>query len=136
MCCIANKAAKEEFLKEMNKKRRKTFTAWKVVYKYGRSFYWNYQYSPGIHTIHVTEDTYNRLEPRGIHVYMNKERAIEFSLYFSETLIPVQCHVDDLAVMSSNNCFMGSNYKEAVMTKIKILKEDWVEAKLPIKKGR
>ena len=137
MCCHANKQAKEDFLAEMKKKRRKTFTAWKVLHSEGLAYIiYDYHYSPGIHRVEVTEDTYSTRKPRGIHVFMNKEFAIKYGNRSSATsLIPVQCHVDDLVVMGGDSWHYGFNSQEAVLSKVKITKKDWKEAKLPIKKG-
>ena len=127
MCCYANRQEKEDFLARMKKRRRKTFIAWKVVYSDGKSAVaFNYQYSPGVHTSHVSENTYKTGRPRGIHVYMYRPPA--GSKY--TVTIPVQCHVDDLVIMDRT-----VYRQEAVLIKVKIRKKDWIEAGIPIKKG-
>ena len=141
MCCIADKQTKVDFLKDMNKSGKKYFTAWKALRPCGgasmafvrglgissRPF----QYSPGTHKAHVTEDTYDENNPKGIHVFIYRTTAARWARNFDEVLIPVQCHVDDLVIVGADEGF-APQYQEAVLTKIRIRKESWVKAGLPI----
>ena len=129
MCCIADKKSKDKFLAEMKKKRRKTFIAWKAVNgDEGAAIMGKHTYCPGTHTAHVTEDTYDRMSPRGIHVFIDERHAAYYASFFNRILVPVQCSIDDLVIISrDDSCYSykGVNSQEAVLTKIRILKKDF-----------
>ena len=124
MCCYANRKTKEDFLAEMKRKRRKIFTAWKVIRKDGGAIFGNHQYCPGTHTAEVTEDTYDKHRPQGIHVFYDRDLAryaascVKYNRLRSPNakFIPVQCHIDDLVIM---------DYDEMVLRKIHIDKKRW-----------
>jgi len=130
MCCYASKIDKHIFLADMKKRRRKTFTAWKVSPHNGKSAFGipDYYYHPGVNYAMDCKNKrwrgkYSIVFPRGLHCFLKRRDAVDYKektppeeCGTNERVIPVQCRVDDLVVIGDG---------EIVMRKVTILKKDW-----------
>jgi len=122
MCCEPGAKEKRDFLDAMKKRKRKTFTAWKLLVSDGQAALSSYWYHPGLNYALTAKGkrwrgNYNGWTPRGVHCLYTKAQAqIYAAPYLDHYVIPVQCHVDDLVVMG------GGQY---VLRKVTILKKDW-----------
>ena len=130
MGCYSKQKLKEDFLAEMKRNKKKTFTAWKIVHKHGKSMFGNYQYSPGIHKAKVSK--YRVKSPRGIHVFMNRDGASNFIVYGTGKIFPVECNIDDvIRVGSGCNMIEPKNFElsnpniQIVLSKIRIKRNEW-----------
>ena len=118
MCCYADPKAKRQFLLEMEKKRRKTFVAYKIVCrKDGGAPYGNQKFHPGINVPNRLHKKYNVRKPTGIHVFLDKDH---WAPLLEEVLIPVVCHVNDVIRIGCTG--------QCVVKKIVIRRKDWKRA--------
>lgn len=122
MCCYPSAQEKREFLADMKKRRRKTFTAWRALWPNGQSPYvTSYYYRPGInhafamYTAQKWRGKYDSDHPLGLHCYRTAQDA-EKAGWPDVIIIPAECHVDDLVVLDT---------VQIVMRRVTILKKDW-----------
>lgn len=124
MCCYRNVAAGKRLLKRFGK--RQTLQLWKVLEADGRACLADYRYRPGVNVSDFT-GSYTLRYPRGIHVYVSKEKDLYGGSWPRQVLVTVICHRDD---------FIRAASDQAVFSKVTILKKDWEAAGLPVRKGK
>lgn len=113
---------KKYYLDNFKKKlgRRKTFIGYKVLTSGGYncySSYGRYQYGPGVNSAHLAKTyTYTKSRNRGIHVYLDKNSAVNNDLTSGRVVVEVLCHVDDLMIV---------DHEQAALRRVTITEKEW-----------
>ena len=125
MCCWKKTPAEtKKMIAILWPGRRKWTRLWKRLHKSGYSPLASYLYSPGTHTVPPIR-RYRTGCPKGFHVYLEKPGRPRY--FYARTAVPVWCHRDDLVRIG---------WGEAVFTRIRIRRDDWVRAGLPLLKKK
>lgn len=117
MCCYENWGTECKVKARFGK--RETAVFWKMLFGDGWSEWYHYQYKPGVNVANDTKGRYRTGRPRGLHVFLDKQKTEDFFI-----ALPVTCHRDDLIRAGQDDGCKD----QAVFRRLTICKKDWKAA--------